>query len=582
MAENKITEFYEGINGDVLLVEDVFDREYKYNSLKKEIIFVLGINSLSEIKELHLKKNKDSIIIVIEPNLAFFNHVLTQKNMSIFKNDDIYLFADNHVENANSFLQPLLSNLDILAMAKNVSFYITNYYRKYDFELSKKCLALLRQFIRSNILIFGNDIADSLQGLEQNLNNLKWIMKSKNPVELKNTYTNVPAIVVSAGPSLNKNIQYLKDARGKSIIIAVDTILGRLIDEGIIPDFVCSIERISEVYDYFFKDRSYPKEVTLVGPPLLDGRVFESFQGELLLPFRTEVNEYRWLQNVLNIKDEIGMLMGISCAHVAFGIAEYLGCSPIILVGQDLAYGTKDGQTHASGTTYDNLAKKPINNKNDDIVEGYNGDEVKTTKTWIQFKNWFEAQISEKNLHVINATEGGAKIYHTEQKSLKEALDIYCIDYVSSIKKAIDQARTYDINVKEIKSSLLNEVKYILDLKEKCLIQYKELIDTDINATDFSRKLNKISKKINRISYIIDSLTTHQLLMHNLQSTIIQYLWKKNSIEQILSVENFNLEKKAQIQFLVPVIATLTAIEEIINKVIEEQLDELEWQRNTK
>lgn len=43
-------------------------------------------------------------------------------------------------------------------------------------------------------------------------------------------------IVVAAGPSLNKNINELKKAKGKSLIIAVDTALKPLLRAGIVPD----------------------------------------------------------------------------------------------------------------------------------------------------------------------------------------------------------------------------------------------------------------------------------------------------------------------------------------------------------
>lgn len=569
LAKEKENEYFQDSNGELLLVKDKLDPTYSHHTYMKEFIIVLGINSLHEIKELHKNKHKNSIIIIIEPRLSFFTHVLNNKSMAVFDNKDIFLFADNQIENITQFLEPILAVLEFIGLVKNLTFYITDYYRKYDYELSKKLLVLLRQGIYSRVFILGNDVQDSLQGMEQNLDNIKWIMKSKNPLELKNKFKNIPAIVVAAGPSLNKNIQYLKEAQGKAVIIAVDTIIERLINEGITPDFVCAVERVREIYDYFFKDKDYPKEVTLVGPPLLDSKVFEEFNGEIVLPFRMEVSEYEWLQNVLDIPGDIGMLMGLSCAHVAFGLATHLGCSPIILTGQDLAYGTDKGQTHASGTTYDNLEQKPKNEADDDFVDGYFGKPVNTTKVWIQFKLWFETQIKHNNLKVINATEGGAKIYNTEQLTLKDTIQRYCSTPIDSVKQKVDCLGSYQINPSKVLENLEVEKLYFEDLFEKCKIQFDYLNELKITAEEFLKNRKKIEQHFYRINYLKQKVTSHKLLMHMLQAVVLQYIWESNDKEQIISVENYNKEQQAQIKFVVPVMAALSKIIKEVSETID-------------
>lgn len=52
----------------------------------------------------------------------------------------------------------------------------------------------------------------------------------------------IPAIVVSAGPSLNNNIMELKKAVGKAFIIAVDTAVKPLVKAGIIPDMFAMLD----------------------------------------------------------------------------------------------------------------------------------------------------------------------------------------------------------------------------------------------------------------------------------------------------------------------------------------------------
>ena len=56
--------------------------------------------------------------------------------------------------------------------------------------------------------------------------------------------TDIPAIVVSAGPSLNKNIVELRKAKNKAFIVAVDTAVKPLVKAGIIPDLYVVVDVI--------------------------------------------------------------------------------------------------------------------------------------------------------------------------------------------------------------------------------------------------------------------------------------------------------------------------------------------------
>ena len=47
---------------------------------------------------------------------------------------------------------------------------------------------------------------------------------------------------MSAGPSLRKNKHLLKDAQGKAVIIAVQTTLQPLLEMGVEPQFVTSLD----------------------------------------------------------------------------------------------------------------------------------------------------------------------------------------------------------------------------------------------------------------------------------------------------------------------------------------------------
>lgn len=560
--------YFEREDGTIIKLTDKLDNTYKSRVTHKEILFIFGVHAVNEIKHLYKTKNRDSLVIVIEPTLSFFSSAFVQKNLSVLGNDNILLFADNDITNLVTFLQPVLHEINYAKLLKKINFYFTAYYRAHDTELLKQCVAIIRQTVTGVINSYGNDVEDSLIGLEHNLQNIKYILKSKDTILLKDKFKQKPAIVVAAGPSLNKNIHELKKAQGKVVIIAVDTIINRLLNEGIIPDFICSIERLPEVYEYFYKEQKIPEQITLVGPAVLDNRIFKEYKGNILIPFRNEVNETAWLQQMFKLPKESGIAMGSSCAHVAFGLADHLGCSPIILVGQDLAYGENEGETHASGTTYDAEAQKPkpTEKRDQDLVEGYYGNEVVTTKIWIQFKVWFEKRIGQDNLHVIDATEGGARIFLTERMTLKETIETYCKHDIISPTQLIEQIPVYPIDILASTNKFKQQVNEFTQLIEDLSSYFEQIEEMEISNHTFMKQ----ARKLEYIHTLIKRVFDNKILFHNLQSVVLRYLWELHSREQIINLENVKLEKNEQIKLLAVMSRTIYEVRAYIEEAIKQ------------
>ncbi|MFQ5414375.1 MAG: 6-hydroxymethylpterin diphosphokinase MptE-like protein, partial [Phycisphaerae bacterium] len=68
---------------------------------------------------------------------------------------------------------------------------------------------------------------------------------------LRDRFTGDPAVVISAGPSLARNIDRLADLKGNAVLCAVQTTLKPLLQRGIVPDFVTSLD-FHEISRQFF------------------------------------------------------------------------------------------------------------------------------------------------------------------------------------------------------------------------------------------------------------------------------------------------------------------------------------------
>jgi len=66
---------------------------------------------------------------------------------------------------------------------------------------------------------------------------------------LKDKFKNKPAVILSAGPSLDKNIENLKPYRDKVVVFCVGVAFKTAVKHGIIPDFVAVIDNKKEIID---------------------------------------------------------------------------------------------------------------------------------------------------------------------------------------------------------------------------------------------------------------------------------------------------------------------------------------------
>lgn len=175
--------------------------------------------------------------------------------------------------------------------------------------------------------------------------------KAKLPLfqNLSGKFNAVPAVIVSAGPSLAENLEVLKKNRNKVLIFAVGTALKVLLDNGIVPDFVNYIETHSSKS---FFDGIDTEKLNLIAEPCTAEDVFERKFKNIFLTTSYESNVNHLFAQICGF--ELPYFEGKgTVAYQALYAAKIAGCSPIVLLGQDLAY--TDGQCYAKGSIYEDL-----------------------------------------------------------------------------------------------------------------------------------------------------------------------------------------------------------------------------------
>ena len=271
--------------------------------------------------------------------------------------------------------------------------------------------------IKQIVISHGNDATDSVIGIKHSLHNIPEMVTNYKFIDLIKQKNSETAIIVSTGPSLNKQLPILKEIAPYVTIISVDASLPILEKAGIKPDIVCVLERV-ELTSQFFVNTSdeFMKDIYFVIASLAHEKTIQEIKGKKVITMRPfPYNRYFEL-------DEFGYVgVGMSAANMAFELSHIMGYKSAILIGQDLAYG--DGVSHASGHV---LGESEITQKPDDFyIEAYGGKgKVRTFKFWNIFRLTFEKAIHEigDKMVVINATEGGARIHGALEIPFKEAV----------------------------------------------------------------------------------------------------------------------------------------------------------------
>lgn len=449
----------------------------------------LGYLYLPLIKEKFVKE-----ILIIEPDIRIFMIYLHLYNVEdILGNEKVIFMLGGDDE---QWIKQMLVNYEHI-FDHAVSFIITGYYKKHYKE---SFLDFINAFEKNYVSYISDRCTIDVfirQYIDNTLKNIyNQIPRSSNLNCMYNIYQQIPAVIVGAGPSLNKQIELLKQLQGKAVIFGVGSAINVLERHQIKPTFRVAIDTSEMEATYF--NKLADKSVDLIYFSILNEKCFKEYTGDLY--YGTPLinrNIVSFLEEQLEL-DAQAVFGGGSVSVFATDIASKLGCSPIILIGQDLAFPNLE--TYAAGA----VNERKMDVERDRLIKKKDiyGNEVYTRQNMYAIKTSFDNYIKVSgNENVINCSEGGLGIERVPNRNFKEVIEEYCNKNLE-IQKVIAK---YDNKEKVIHfyHSIIKQTEEFGDIFKK-IIELTDKMQEVIDKQEHDSNILELNEQVKEHQAVID------------------------------------------------------------------------------
>ncbi|HEF4876472.1 TPA: motility associated factor glycosyltransferase family protein [Campylobacter jejuni] len=417
---------------------NIFDKTHNvfmYENLEEEINFfyqsilektprypficIYGIGNALLIKNL-AKYYKH--LFVFESEIELFILALSTIDLSEeLCSGKIYL-VDIEEERVDIQLLILFDMKDMFEYLSLYEMFVNNvYYKKFYEDVWHKADELCEKNIKVVIRNLNSSLCIGFECYSHLLQNIPSMLESipfqRILSERKNKFEN--AIVVSAGPSLAKQLPLLKAYQDKAVIFCADGALSMLEKEGIVPDYVTNLD-FTDLAMKFFQNKENLKQSIIALECATHPNIVRSLNAEnCMIVLRNKALYQRF-----NLNDFGYIDTGTHVSHFSYTLALALGFKNIIMIGQDLAFDEK-GNSHSKGFSYGEQfsGEKTVPTLK---TQAYGGKgEVLTHITWNDYRVKLEYLFAcnDQKAKFYNATEGGARINFTEELSFKECCE---------------------------------------------------------------------------------------------------------------------------------------------------------------
>jgi uncharacterized Rossmann fold enzyme len=259
--------------------------------------------------------------------------------------------------------------------------------------------------IQATVNYLASDFVDQgvalYQNLKENLLSLQF-----NASSVFGRYSQVPAVICGAGPSLAKNGKDLGKFQDKAVIFAGGAALEALRSFKVTPHFGAHVDADP-------KHKFSLSEAPIFYQLRTSHKSLKKTNGQkLLAPGSGNFPLEAWAQEQLGLEAH-PFDGGWTVATFCTALALRMGCNPIIYAGMDLS--TTKTQHYAPGVKAECPRETLVSVKNQ------KGEQLYSRYDWMLAAEWIEKTAqANPQVRFINATEGGLGFKGIEEKKLSE------------------------------------------------------------------------------------------------------------------------------------------------------------------
>ncbi|HTL28243.1 MAG TPA: 6-hydroxymethylpterin diphosphokinase MptE-like protein [Tepidisphaeraceae bacterium] len=397
----------------------------------KVAFYIHGFGLGYHVEQAFDRASPETMFCIFEPDLRVLRAAMSHRDLSRIIESHRLMFFTN-LDKAELFTR-LTPQMAVIALGFGSIAHAPSLQLHSEFH--RQMQTWVAEFVAYCRTTVSTLIANGRRTAENVSRNLPWYVATPSLSRLSDSYRGKPAVIVSAGPSLRKNKHLLRELDGRAVIIAVQTTFQPLLELGIEPHFVTSLD-YHDICTRFFEKLSAGLKTELVAEPKATSAIFDLNPGPLSL-LGNDFAERLLEEMKLN---KTRLPAGATVAHLSYYLAEHLGCDPIIFIGQDL--GFSDGLCYSPGTSYEDVWRPELSRfctvemkQWEQIVRDrnilrkttdYQGRPTYTEERLFTYLQQFERDFAKSNRRIIDATEGGVLKRGAQVMTFAEAIKQFC------------------------------------------------------------------------------------------------------------------------------------------------------------
>lgn len=502
------------------------NKDKKYEKIDKFIFFgnLLG----TQITNFHNKINFKSCFIY-EPNLEIFRLSLFTTNYTNLSKNIKFIFSimDDEI-NLNKKIFEFIEKTEVFSNYM-IKYHINSYVNTDMFQKFLNQIHLLDPFKFDYTKL----LYHTFYSISNHVGNFR-ILTLKNKKDL---IIDKNVLLIAAGPSLDENIDLIKQNQEKFIIVTIGAVYKKLFENNIIPDIVTTVDPQYDVLNsthFNIEDVKLLKDTIVFASINTPTKILERFNQkklflyEVLDSFKINSNEY----------------YGVSIGEISLSIILDLKFKDIYLLGTDLSINQTTGESHFSKyvnkrENYNKNIKvnnlKQVNYTVEDFIEvkGNTCEKVVTKRIfalsiikYVDIINKFKKDYQT----IYNLSNNGAYIDGTIYKTFNEIQENLKIVDKSTILRTIVLSSELDLTEKE-RIFLKEKIDNLNNLKHTLSMIYITSSD-NITLEDFKDRLLVFLKEIKKNNdKFLDKI------IYNYCKIVINYIFYSTNDKNIKKIE---------------------------------------------